>query len=158
MVSMGARVLVRLLCGVLVFILSGCSVDPCSQDGRHRPFKEYAYPDRKVYVYESKAIFELLEPEMVAGAEINLAPVVKYAKNHPNLMIQISSYANNASNSRASSERRDFMAEVIAAYLWSKGVTNNMRYMGYSGGKHSVSSNRVASIGAENRRVEIEFF
>ena len=158
MVGRSARVLIGLFCAVLVFILTGCSVDPCSQEGISRPYKEYAYLDRKVYVYSSKAVFELLEPEMASRARIKLAPVVMFAKGHPNLTIQISSYANNASNSSASTERRDFMAEVVAAYLWSKGVTNNMRYIGYSGGKHSVSTNRVASIGAENRRIEIEFF
>ena len=66
-------------------------------------------------------------------------------------------FDNDAAQSTVSSERVDFEAEAVAAYLWTQRVSNTLRYSGVGRGQHPVSTNRVASIGAANSRIEIEF-
>lgn len=142
----------------LLFFLGACTVLDCKDETAPLPpYKEQAFLDRRVYIYQTQTLFALLKPQMKNDAPEKLSPVVAYAKQYPELKIRIASYADNASNSLASDEQRDFAAEVVASYLWASGVENNLEYEGYKGGQHSVSSNKVASIGAENRRIEIEF-
>ncbi len=109
-------------------------------------------------MYRTSELFELDQPVLLDSAESKLAPVVAFAKKNPDMVIVITSYATDASNSSFSTEQRNFSADAIAARLWSSGVQNSMRYVGHPGGKHSVSSNRIAEIGADNRRIEIEFY
>jgi outer membrane protein OmpA-like peptidoglycan-associated protein len=143
---------------MLLFFLGACTVLDCKDEAESLPpYKEQAFLDRRLYVYQTKTLFALLKPQMKNDAPDKLAPVVAYAKQNPELKIRVSSYADNASNSLASEVQRDFAAEVVASYLWASGVENNLEYEGYKGGQHSVSANKVASIGAENRRIEIEF-
>ena len=52
--------------------------------------------------------------------------MIAFAHKHPELMISIASYATNASNSRVSTEQRDFQAEVVAARLWASGVKSSI--------------------------------
>ena len=52
----------------------------------------------------------------------------------------------------------DFEAEAVAAYLWTQQVSNTLQYGGIGRGREAVSSNRDATIGVANRRIEIEFF
>ena len=139
-----------------MLLLSACSSEHCN--GSNLPYRKYAYLDKQVYVYRTATLFTLLEPQMLPDADQKLAPVVAYAKAHPELAIMISAYGDNAYNSVQSTEQRDFAAETVAAKLWASGVKNAMQYKGFKGGTHSVSSNRVASSGVANRRIEIEFY
>lgn len=144
-------------CVMLLFFLGACTALDCENSAVVPPYKEQAYLDRRVYIYQTQTLFALLKPQMKVDAPQKLAPVVAYAKQNPEMKIRISSYADNASNSTVSTMQRDFSAEAVASYLWVSGVDNNMEYKGYQGGQHSVSANMVATIAAENRRIEIEF-
>lgn len=152
-----ANVLKITTCAILV--LSGCSSSHCDEVSGSTPtISRFAFLDKQVFVYRSSELFELDQPVLLDTAELKLKPVIAFAKKNPDMLIAISSYSADASNSSLSTEYRDFSAEALAARLWSSGVQNPMRYQGYPGGKHSVSSNRVAAIGADNRRIEIEFY
>ena len=140
-----------------LFLLTGCRSDQCDDVANAAPYVRHAYLNKQVFIYPTTELFEFSQPVLLDSAEKKLAPVIAFAHKHPELMISIASYATNASNSRVSTEQRDFQAEAVAARLWASGVKSSIRYKGFEGGEHSVSSNRIAQIGAENRRIEIEF-
>ena len=154
---------------VVIFSLSGCScfhmpkflqgsVSGCDdEENKAPPYKEYVYLDKKVYVYQKDYLFDLLDPQMKREFKTLLSPVIAYAKENPGFLISIRSYGDDAKNSTFSSKQTDFEAESVAAYLWAQGLPNDVSYQGYGKGRHPVSSNRDATIGRENRRVEIEF-
>ncbi|MEC8882080.1 MAG: hypothetical protein VX737_02205 [Pseudomonadota bacterium] len=154
---------------VIIFSVSGCScfhvpkflqgsVSECDEEKNETPpYKEYVYLDKKVYVYQKDYLFDLLEPQMHRQFETLMRPVVVYAKENPGFKIAIRSYGDDAKNSTFSSKQIDFEAEVVAAYLWAQGLSNDVSFHGYGKGRHPVSSNRDATVGRENRRVEIEF-
>ena len=157
--------LYKLFLLVIIFSVSGCSmpkflqgaISGCDEKNETSPYKEHVYLDKKVYVYQKDYLSDLLEPQMHRQFETLMSPVVAYAKENPGFSIAIRSYGDDAKNSTFSSKQIDFEAEVVAAYLWAQGLPNDVSFHGYGKGRHPVSSNRDATIGRENRRVEIEF-
>lgn len=151
-----------------LLVISGCScqtsnaaekpVPRCgAQVSRQPPLKEFVYLDKKVYVYQKDYLFNLLQPQMKRKFEEMMSPVVAYARQNPHLSIHIDSYGDDALNSTFATKQSVFEAEAVAAYLWAERVENHVNYAGHGKGKHPVSSNRDATVGRENRRVEIEF-
>ena len=149
--------LLRLVVVLSVLLLSACHFIDQEQSQKEPPFNELTYYDKKVFVYQKDSLFALNSGQMHEHAENRLAPVVAYAKSHPDFVITIRSFGTNAKHSTMSSKQSDFQAEAVAAYFWRSGVSNVLRYAGFSQGRFPVSSNRDASIGRENRRLEIEF-
>ena len=143
--------------GFISKFLEGSDANCQDKEDQIPPMKAYVYFDRKVYVYQKDYLFDMLDPQMKRGFEKLMKPVVDYAMSNPNFVISIRSFGDDAKNSSFSTEQIDFEAEAVAAYLWTQGLSNEVRFEGFGQGKHSVSSNRVAKIGRENRRVEIEF-
>ena len=159
----------RIFLLVIAFSASGCSylhgpkflqgsVSGCSDEKNVTPpYKVYAYLDKKVYVYQKDHLFELLGSRTQREFEVLMSPVIAYAKENPGLSVVVRSYGDNAKNSTFSSQQADFEAETVAAYLWDQGLPNDVSFYGYGKGMHPVSSNRDATVGRENRRVEVEF-
>lgn len=149
--------LFRMVVVLAALLISSCHFIDQEDSGKEPSFREFTYYDKKVFVYQKDKLFELNSPQMHEHAESHLAPVVAYAKAHPELLITIRSFGANAKHSTMSSKQSDFQAEAVAAYFWRSGVSNVLRYDGFSQGKFPVSSNRDATIGKENRRLEVEF-
>ena len=73
------------------------------------------------------------------------------------MRVHISVYSDNAANSADAIANHQFAASSVAAFLWSEGVTNIIEYSAHAGGVGAVSSNRSATVGNANRRIEVEF-
>ena len=147
---------------VLMSLIGLCGLTACQLI--HQPevkvtptYEQHAYFNRMLFVYPKQQLFHTVSAQMKPGAGQQLEPVVAYAQSRPDLVIQIRAFDNDAAQSTVSSERVDFEAEAVAAYLWTQRVSNTLRYSGVGRGQHPVSTNRVASIGAANSRIEIEF-
>lgn len=139
--------------------LVGCGLfDTSSPTDQQKTYQRMTFFNSTVFVYPKSVLFQPANAQIAADVDKQLAPVIQYAKAHPKLVVQITSFDNNAPNSALSVERVDFEAEAVAAYLWTQQVPNTLKYGGVGRGRETVSSNRVASIGAANRRIEIEFF
>ena len=139
--------------------LTGCGLFDTSSPSSQKPtFQRFTFFNSTVFVYPKSQLFRPADAQIAADVGTQLAPVVQYAKENPNLVIQITSFDNNAPQSTLSTERIDFEAEAVAAYLWTQKVLNTLQYGGVGSGRGAVSTNRVATVGAANRRIEIEFF
>ena len=139
--------------------LVGCGLfDTSSPTDQQETYQRMTFFNSTVFVYPKSVLFQPANAQIAADVDKQLAPVVQYANAHPKLVIRITSFDNNAPNSGLSTERIDFEAEAVAAYLWTQQVSNTLQYGGIGRGREAVSSNRDATIGVANRRIEIEFF
>ena len=130
--------------------------DTSSPTDQQETYQRMTFFNSTVFVYPKSVLFQPANAQIAADVDKQLAPVVQYANAHPKLVIRITSFDNNAPNSGLSTERIDFEA-AVAAYLWTQGF-QHYNMVASVEGREAVSSNRDATIGVANRRIEIEFF
>jgi flagellar motor protein MotB len=87
-----------------------------------------------------------------------LAAVASLAQTYTGptgLYVWVTAYTDEVGTPKAKKERSEQQAEVIAAFLWARGVPARIMQIKGFGDKERISSNRIVGGSADNRRIEI---
>lgn len=142
---------------VVLLGLTGCDAGYrlVKEEPNHRQLNMY---DRTVFLYSTDELFGVASTEPKPDFSVNLFPAVLYAKQNPDLQVEVRVFGGDASRSDRTFDENSFRAESVAAFFWQQGIPfSRIGYQGFAGGVHTVASEMHADGSKLNRRVEIVF-
>lgn len=122
----------------------------------NRGVRVYVLGDQVMLVLSSATFFQRLTPVLRPESYSTLDQIAELISGYPNMMVKISAYATMAGPQQINRALSQQQADVIAKYLWRKGINTRMLYSAGYGDTHRVVVNEDDdSIASDNYRVEI---
>ena len=137
--------------------LTGCDAGYrlVKEEPNYRQLNMY---DKTIFLYSTDDLFGVDSTEPKSGYLANLFPAILYAKQNPDLNIDVRVFGGDATRSDRTFDDNSFRAESIAAFFWQQGISfSRLSHQGFAGGVHNVASEMTSEGSKLNRRVEIVF-
>ena len=137
--------------------LTGCDAGYklVKEEPNYRQLNMY---DKTVFLYSTDDLYGVASTEPKSDFAVNLFPAILYARQNPDLQVDVRVMGGDASRSDRTFKENSFRAESVAAFFWQQGIPfSRITYQGFAGGVHNVASEMSSDGSKLNRRVEIVF-
>lgn len=112
-------------------------------------------------VMPANTLFQPDSANLLSPKEAMLNVIARYIKTFQTVNTQVAAYSDNIRNAHSPKARKQALtarqAQVIASYLWSRGIDTRLLYAVGKGSKDQVAFNNTHWGRDNNKRVEVSF-